>query len=482
MLKVLFVESPYSYGHARQLVGSYFPLGIGYIAAYVREFGYDVNIFQNSKAGNFQANLINRIEQLDPDVLAISVMTPSYPSAIQICEIAKSKSDRLFTVLGGHHVSALGSEVFAQTNSVDFVVFGEGEITFLELLKELEGNRNFSEIDGLIYRDLSNGVHQNSPRLPIADLDILPFPARDLVDMSRFRLHSYIDFGKRSATMITSRGCPYRCMYCSSFITMGRKYRYRSVSNILKEIEALTFEFNIDHIVFEDDTLTLKRDRIEKLCHSLASMNKPISWYCLSRVETVDYELARLMKDAGCKMINFGIESGSSKVLKTIPKHFSIETAQDAVASCKKAGLRTQCTFIVGFPADTESTMEKTFEAAKRIAPTLAIFFPLTPYPGTRAYDNFLEAQFKPKNVSSWHRFIMTDNDSGLSVNKNYSGEKIKEIADEWNRRFYLRPIQWLRIALTVKEPRQLFRLMKGAVYLAKNSLSNYLCKFRTNF
>ncbi len=252
---------------------------------------------------------------------------------------------------------------------------------------------------------------------------------------------------------------------------MGVRYRYRSVDDIMSEIKELVENYQVDHLVFEDDTLTLKRDRIESLCEALAAMPNHPSWYCLSRVDSIDLPLAKKMKAAGCKMINFGIESGSPEILEKIGKKINLAKAQEAVRACTQAGLRTQCIFIVGFPFDTDKTLAMTYAAAQRINPTIAIFFPLTPYPGTKIFNEFLDPAIIPKNVEDWERFIMTNNKSGISLNKQFTAEAIIQKAAHWNRSYYLQPRHWLQLMRTVNSFPDIYRLAKGGWYL----LSTYV-------
>jgi len=466
--RALFLEAPYSYGSADGLVGSYFPLGIGYLAAWLKQHGYAVDIVQPAPGQSFDQALQAKLESFKPTLVGISVMTPSYPQAVRICEIVKESDPSRQTVLGGHHISAVGGEVLDQSPNTDFVVIGEGEQTLLELAGALStGRSDLSDIAGLGWRDAEGKTHINAPRDFITDLDSLPHPARELVDMSRFGLHSYIDFGKRSATMVTSRGCPYKCMFCSSWLAMGSRYRWRSADSVLAEIRELVDVHEVDHIVFEDDTMTLRRSRMVEICNALIDMPNSPSWYCLSRVDTMDLELARLMRKSGCRMVNFGIESGSPEILEKIGKKISLDKAVDAIAACTRAGLRTQCTFIVGFPYDTDETMELTYRAAIRIKPTIAMFFPLTPYPGTSAFNEFMDPSLAPKTVGQWDKFIMTSGEGSISVNPDHSGQNICRIADRWNRRFFRRPSQWFRLLRTVSSVGEFMRLAKGGLYLA---------------
>lgn len=476
--KILFIEAPYTYATSgKEVVGKYYPLGIGYLASYIRQFGYTVKVFQPSSDESYFKELEELINSFAPAVVGISVMTPSYPGAVEICNLIKSKDSNIVTVLGGHHVSAVGKAVLEQSPNTDFSVMGEGEITLYELMQSLDSDSpNLKGINGLVWRDNKGNICLNEPRLAVDDIDSFPFPARDIIDMNKFRMHSYIDFGKKSATMITSRGCPYKCMFCSSWLTMGARYRFRSVENVISEIKEMVDD-GIDHIVFEDDTATLKKDRIMAICDALIQMPNRPSWYCLSRVDAMDYELAKKMKAAGCRMINFGIESGSPEILKIIGKRISLDKAVEAVRACKKAGLRTQCSFIVGFPFDTEKTLAMTYSIAKKINPTIAIFFPLTPYPGTRMFDEFFDKALIPRTVEEWQKYIVTDNTSGISLNSAYNGQEIKAIANKFNRKFFFRPAHWPGMLRTVSNLSDLIRLSRGAIFL----LTSYMKERKKN-
>jgi radical SAM superfamily enzyme YgiQ (UPF0313 family) len=465
--RILFVEAPYSYqGSGKEVVGRYFPLGLGYLASYIRQYGYSVKIFQASSDELYYEELKELLSSYDPSLAGISVMTPSYPGAVKVCNMIKSHDRNIVTVMGGHHVSAIGEEVMEQSPNTDFGVIGEGEITFHELVQALEKDEHkYGEINGLAWRDNEGNIHVNEARELVKDIDIFPLPARDLVDTNRFRLHSYIDFGKKSTTMTTSRGCPYKCAFCSSWLTMGARYRFRSVENIMKEIRELVAD-GVDHIVFEDDTMALKRDRIMAICDELIKMPNRPTWYCLTRVDTMDYELAKKFKAAGCRMVNFGIESGSPEVLKMIGKKISLDRAVEAVKACKKAGLRTQCTFIVGFPIETDKTMSMTYSIAKKINPTIAIFFPLTPYPGTKVYNEFLDKSLIPRSIEEWENFILTASHSGPSLIKDYTSQEIRAIANKFNRKYYMRPLHWISMIKTVRSFSDFLRLVRGSVFL----------------
>jgi len=248
---------------------------------------------------------------------------------------------------------------------------------------------------------------------------------------------------------------------------MGRQFRFRTAQNVLSEIEELVEKYNVDHLVFEDDVLTLKRDRTIKICEGILKLKKPVSWYCLSRVDAIDLELATLMKESGCRMINFGIESGSPEILRTIHKNISLERAEEAIGICNKVGLRTQGTFIVGFPDDTYKTMQMTLDVAKRISPTIAIFFPLTPYPGTEIYDKYFSSELKPKNVNDWKRYIVTSVSNGIKINKQFPPSFIRKISAQWTWKYYFRVSQIFRLVKTIKSWNEIKYIFRSGVMLS---------------
>ncbi len=420
----------------------HFPLGLGYLAAYLRQQGHRVRLLLSLTPQVLRQQLRN----FQPELVGVGCMTPTYPQAVAICQAVKSHSNAR-TVLGGPHVTALKAEILEQQPEVDYVIYGEGEETLAALCKALgTPGQRVQHIQGLVYRLKSGNVKVNPPRALIKDVDALPFPARDLVDMRRLGTHKYIDVGRVSATMISSRGCPFKCAFCSSHITMGKLYRFRSAENVLAEIDELVGRYRVNHVAFEDDTFTLNRDRVEAICQGLIQRNYDLTWYCLSRVESMDLELARLMRRAGCRLVSFGIESGNPDILNKIHKKISLPAARAAVEACYQAGLRTQCTFILGFPFDTQRTMADTLHFAQELSPTIAIFFALVPYPGTEMYQ-YLPESLRPHQAAQWQDFANMINTQGyLSLVPGLSAQELTDMTEKWHLRFYLRPRQLYRM------------------------------------
>ncbi len=445
-MNILLLEAPYDYGRLEAMTKPHFPLGLGYIAAYLRQQGHNVRLVLSLTPEVLQ----HQLQTFKPELVGVGCMTPTFPQAVAICRVVKSHSSAA-TVLGGPHVTALKEEILQVQPEVDYVVYGEGEQTITELCQALgQPDRQVSHIQGLVYRDANGAVKTNPPRALIQDVDSLPFPARDLVDMSRLGTHKYIDVGRVSATMISSRGCPFKCAFCSSHITMGKVYRFRSAHNVLAEIDELVGRYHLNHVAFEDDTFTLNRDRVETICQGLIQRNYDLTWYCLSRVESMDLELARLMRRAGCRLVSFGIESGNPDILKKIHKKISLPAARQAIEACYQAGLRSQCTFILGFPFDTQQTMADTLHFAQELSPTIAIFFALVPYPGTEMYQ-YLPESLRPRKAEQWQEFAnMINNQGYISLIPGLSAAELTQMTEWWHLRFYLRPRQLYRMFRTL--------------------------------
>ena len=342
-MRVVLINTPYLdlYGAINVGHNSYFPLGLGYIAAVLREGGHEAHLLDPEAEGLTREELLARILEIQPDLVGISCATPAFKSARAIADMVKKNTPAL-VVVGGVHVSSHPKEILESCAEFDVVVFGEGEITSLEICQRYKAGHpeSLENIAGLVYR-VQGEVKQNPPRLKIADLDSLPLPARDLVNLDNYRLQPLFDHGVKSATMITSRGCPSHCTYCASFLTMGKKFRAHSPEYTIREIKHLVEKYGVKHIYFVDDTFTMDRQRVFRICELLDKEKIKIKWTFFGRVDTVDEELLRVMREHGADQIIFGIESGDLQVLKNIRKEVTLEQCRQALSISNKLGYRT---------------------------------------------------------------------------------------------------------------------------------------------
>ena len=357
------------------------PLGLAYLASVARNEGFDVKII-DSLAENLSFNeLEKKIKEYDPDVVGITSTTTSIPDAYKVAEISKRINPNVITVIGGPHVTFVPELTLKESPYIDIVVRGEGEEIFKQLLHNLDKGKKLSNIRGITYRE-NNRIRSNPPMPLIKDIDNIPIPAFDLLPMEKYQ------FGKkRFGVIITSRGCPFQCIFCSSSLQFGKKWRAHSVERVIEELKILHDEFKIREIEFLDDTFTLSKKRAQEICKAIIQEGLDISWSASSRVDTFDLDTAVYMKKAGAHTIYFGIESGSEKTLKFIKKGITLTQAIDAVKIAKKAKLRTLGSFIIGFPYEKEEDMRKTIRFAKFLDVDFAQFTVATPYPGTELWN-----------------------------------------------------------------------------------------------
>jgi len=358
------------------------PIGIMYVAAVLEKEGYEVQLL-DAEAENLDFDTtVNKIKDYGPDVVGFTATTPLFPLGIKIAETLKKNNLNIKTVFGGPHISALPQESLAP-KAVDFVVIGEGEYSMLELIKEIEGEKNFAKVKGIGYKEAGLAII-NPKRELIQNLDELPFPTKHLTNQEKY-LNLYT--GKPYALVVTSRGCPFNCIFCDSKITFGRRTRYRSPENVIKELKQIVDIWEIKDITFTDDTFTLNRERTIELCKRIIEENLNISFICSSRADTIDEERLKWLKKAGCRQITFGLESGDDKILQIIKKGITTEDAKRAIALTKSFGIETHASYMLGNPGETLKTMNKTIEFAQELNTDFAQFSIATPFPGTEMWD-----------------------------------------------------------------------------------------------
>ena len=431
MVKILLINPPFY-----RLMGSHFNgvnLGLGYIASVLKDNGHEVRIYNadyfNSKDYLNQREIFQQytdykltldnlghpvwveieenIRKYTPDMIGISMFTGGYKSAKNIARIAKSVDKDIKVIVGGPHPT-LDPEGTIACQDFDVVVRGEGEYTLLEIVE----GKNTRDILGLTYRRGNSIVH-NQDRPFIDNLDTLPHPCRDVAWADR----NHLDLGY----IITGRGCPFCCTYCASPKIWKRKVRLRSVDSVMRELEELKGSINSSLVYFVDDTFTLYKERIKKICSAVIENGMNIKWKCDTRADCMDEELAFLMKEAGCVCAKIGVESGSERILKEIKKRESKETIKRAVSYIKKAGISLTTYLMAGFPQETDEDLRQTLEFAEELDAdyySLSIF---APYYGTEIYTE-LEKQGKIKN-GAWEYFYHQSGD--MMVNHGLSWKLI---------------------------------------------------------
>ena len=348
------------------------------MAAVLTERDYDVNIVDLNVGQDQQS-----VPEDNWDLAGITLDTSRYYKGMDYARMLKSKGAKV--VVGGPHASFMAEEIL-RSGSADFVVRGEGEHTVLELVEAISGGGNLEQIKGLSYRTDNQIIH-NSDRTYSDVLDSLPFPARHLLNMDKYRTSK---LGTRSITSIlTSRGCPYQCSFCASSKLAGTFWRARSVESIIEEIQLIKDNYGYTAFAFVDDNFTLSPQRVIDLCKEICKRSLDIHWWCFSRVDTIvkNPEMVSLMYEAGCRSTYIGIESRSQETLDFYNKKISADISREAVSILKDNKIEMTASFIIGALGEDKKMVEDTLRFAKSLNPNTVSFTILTPYPGTDLFE-----------------------------------------------------------------------------------------------
>jgi anaerobic magnesium-protoporphyrin IX monomethyl ester cyclase len=450
-LKVLLIYPPFSLAsYERPIVAP--PLGLAYIGAVLEKADHKVEILDTIALnwrnpirikgrihlGQRWGDITDEIKRSKPDAVGISCpFSCQSDNAHKVADLVKEYDADVPVIMGGAHPSALPKRVL-QDQNVDYVVIGEGELTMLNLLKTLSKGVSFNEIDGFAYKEDGKIVINPKKRF-IEDPDSLPFPARHLLPMKEYfdakASHGPELMRSPFTSMITSRGCPFNCVFCSIHTIWGHKWRPRSPDNVLLEIEHLIDVYKIREIHFEDDNLTLDKKRMEKICDLILDRGLDIRWFTPNGVAiwTLDKNLLEKMKKSGCYKLSFGIESGCPQTLKFIKKPINLTRVRQVIRSANDVGIWTHGFFVIGFPYETKEAIYETLKFAVGSDLDFASFFIATPFPGTE----LLEIDKKEgliENDLIW----ANQNVSYTTLNTKFlTGEEINSLRRELYIRFF---------------------------------------------
>jgi len=385
-VRVLLVDPPNHYLRSLMSSVQVHPLGIGYLAGYlaadhdVTQLVCDIRPRERDDEDAWDV-IATAIEQARPDVVGISTVTATFPAGLVVARLAKQRLGKDVTVvMGGVHSTFRPEDAFREP-AIDYVVKGEGERTMGELLARLEAGDSPVGVAGLLWRDDGGAIVHGPPRAPIADLDELPFPKRDGILWDDFIEPGFYQ------SIITVRGCPYKCIYCSVPNTSDRKTRYRSATNVADEVQLLVEHHGIPYLFYHDSVFTLNRKRTVALCDELRQRDIHVPFALQTRADRVDAELLTMLREAGCHQIFYGIESGDLETLRLMKKKMPLETIREAVAMTKDLDIRCTGFFMVGFPWETEAHIQRTASFATELGLDAISLFSATPLPGTELWD-----------------------------------------------------------------------------------------------
>ena len=417
----------------------YYPYWMAYATGALEKAGFDVRFYDAPAAGCDYPEIEKKALEFKPDLLVLDTSTPSIYNDVNVLNRLKEKLPEAKGILVGTHATAKPDETFGFSENIDFIACGEYDFTLTELAKALENGDDPTALDGLSHR--ANGsVSHNPPRPLIPDLDELPFVSE--VYKRHLNIWDYFnpDCLFPNVTILTGRGCPYRCTFCLWTATLsGYKTRFRSVESVLDELMFIQKEFpDARAVFFEDDIFTINEKRCVELCEGMIKRGFKLPWNANSRAD-ISFETLKVMKRAGCRALCVGFETGNQEIIDAYGKRLTVGDYYKFAKSARKVGIYMHGCFIVGGPGENRRTMEKTLKMACDLKPDTAQFYPLMVYPGTVEYERMKEnGMLVTDNYEEWltpdglHNCIIRTKDS--------TPEELIRWCDHARRVFYLRP------------------------------------------
>jgi radical SAM superfamily enzyme YgiQ (UPF0313 family) len=402
------------------------PLSLSYLAGVLKREGIEVKILDFLVTQYHPRKLRRELEEYRPQLVGATCVTLNYPIARRMLKVCKAFDSHIFTVIGGPHVTFATEETLLQSPWIDAIVIGEGERTLVELARAVAEDKDIHHVPGIAFAD-GGTVVKTSPQAPIENLDQLPLPARELLPMARYRALG------TPCTVITSRGCPFSCIFCSGRRMFGPKVRFRSPGLVVDEIEKLQHDFGLEKINIVDDTFTANHRHAEAVCEEMLRRNLKIKWSVFARVDRISEDLARLMNRAGCDWVLFGVESADEEILKTIKKGITPEEVRRGVKIAAEAGINVFNSFIFGLPGESWDTALKSLAFGDELYHKYGAkygFHMLSPLPGTELYERAKDYGVRILS-QNWARYNANE---PITETATMSTEMVKEAMSIYDR------------------------------------------------
>lgn len=459
------------------------PFGILYLTAYIKknEYPAEINLLDLRGRSLTRQQISCEVENFKPDLIGISSLSTESLPTHELVGICKQVLPNTPVVIGGPYASAEWQYVLEDTQ-VDYSIVGEGEKNFLEFLKYMGDGRNPEGLDGVASRDDSGKAMLSASRTFITNLDEIPFPAYELINIEEYscKANSHLpafDVNKRFTQMFTSRGCPYLCSFCHNIF--GKKIRYRSISNVMQEMDWLVNKYGIEEIHFEDDSFNMDLEHAKNICSEIIKKNYKLRFAFPNgiRADHVDEELVDLFCRMGVYSVGYGIESASKAIRKRIKKALNLDKLNKAISLTARRGIVVSGFLMVGFPNETEKEIEETILFACKSKLHIAIFSRVIPFPGTELYNEVLRLGFH-YNRELFNKIMFEKAAINFSE---LSNEQLEAKIRSAMRRFYLNPFRLLRIFLVYPGKIGLFseglRVIKEKLLGLHSSTNNHGCK-----
>lgn len=419
---------PYFHPRADTSIFRFPPLGLGYIAAYLRKQGISVEVVDCTFINQKEA--VRKIIDYKPRIIGIQSMYSMKEKSLELANLLKDHCELL---IAGGALATTDPQAFLE--NFDIAVVGEGEQTMLEVVNQFINGGDLSQVKGIVYREKNTGeIKKTSPRALAKNLDAFPSPSRELFDNDAYKKYYSKKFGYTTTAIMTSRGCPFSCDFCSKPV-FGNDFRARTAVDVAEEIEEV-ISLGYSRIWFADDCFTLNRNRLIEICDEIIGRGLKIGWECLSRVDTLDSEMVIKMKQAGCIRMFFGVESGNDSILALMKKQITTKQVRKALLLCKTNGIKAGAFFIVGYPGEDDKTVLQTIKFASSLPLDYLSFTLPYPIPGTPLYErlngDMLTTEWaEPKNINLVKHKLL--------FGSNFSEHKLKFAIIKGMIQFYIR-------------------------------------------
>jgi len=411
------------------------PLGIMYIAACLEKHtDCKVEILDAEAEELNYTQIKEEITKRKPDIIGLSAMTFTLIDCLIVAKIVKEVDKDIKVMLGGVHAYIYPYETINLSN-IDYLIVGEGEFISVDLIKNIDNTEKLKTIKGLVFKENNKIIHTGLPEL-IEDLDSIPFPSRHLTPYKKYS--SLLAKRKPITTMITSRGCPYKCTFCMR-PHLGKTFRARSYNIVVDEIEECV-NMGIKEFLIYDDTFTIDKKRVMDICNEIMKRKLDIGWDIRARVNTVDFELLKKLKKAGCERIHYGVEKGNQEQLNILKKGITLKQVEDTFRMTRKAKIDILAYFMIGGPNETKETTLQSISFAKKIKPDFVHFSITTPFPSTELYTLALERGITKSDV--WKEFARnpTPDFRPPLWEENMTREQMIGLLTKAYKEFYTRP------------------------------------------
>jgi anaerobic magnesium-protoporphyrin IX monomethyl ester cyclase len=436
------------------------PLGIMYVASYAAQHtDHKIDILDMVVEETGYDRLEDEIRNRRPDVVGITATTFALIDSVLTARIVKKVDKNIKVVFGGIHTSIYPEETI-RLPEVDFLVLGEGEKTFTELLQEIENYKKLERVRGIVYKQ-NDSIVNTGLRDFVEDLDSLPFPARRLTPYKKY--YSIMARRMPVTTMITSRGCPYRCLFCQQ--AYGKRFRGRSPENIVEEMEECV-SMGIHEILVYDDTFNVDTQRVLDICNLIRERNLGILWDIRARIDKMNKEILTALKQAGCRRIYYGVESANPRILEMLKKDITIEQAEAVIKMTKNVGIETLAYFMIGNPTETKDEILNTIKFAKRLDPDYSHFSVTMPFPATPLYELGLKAGIFP---DYWRGFAANPTKEFVPQlwEENLSREELVNLLEYAYKSFYIRSTYIFRCLLKTKSIKEFAKKAKAGISIS---------------